>query len=167
MSRLLASVLLLLAVAPWPPAAVASNCNGTQTGLVPLTDLGAGSYQGHQGGLYPGDPKDFYAVAATRKIVSYFRLNVGDWKNWLATNGPILARLDVDPTWDHATATGGNLDVYSPPGRGGHAIAIVGYTPDRFIVRNSWGRGWGDDGFGYASMGYAMSAFTESYGVRV
>ena len=105
--------------------------------------------------------------AAIRKIVSYFCLNVGDWKNWLATNGPILARLDVDLTWDHATATGGNLDVYSLSGRGGHAIAIVGYTADRFIVRNSWGSGWGDDGFGYASMGYAMSAFTESYGVRV
>lgn len=37
-----------------PAVAVASNCAGTQTGLVPLTALGAGTYQGHAGGLYPG-----------------------------------------------------------------------------------------------------------------
>jgi hypothetical protein len=37
-----------------PPRAHASNCAGTSTGLVPITDLGAGFYQGVQGGLYPG-----------------------------------------------------------------------------------------------------------------
>jgi hypothetical protein len=37
-----------------PNATVASNCNGTQTGLVPLTALGTGTYQGYPGGLYPG-----------------------------------------------------------------------------------------------------------------
>jgi len=36
------------------PQARAANCAGTSTGLVPLTDLGAGFYQGVQGGLYPG-----------------------------------------------------------------------------------------------------------------
>ncbi len=30
---------------------------------------------------------------------------------------------------------------------GGHAIAIVGYTAHGFIVQNSWGPGWGADGF--------------------
>ena len=51
--------------------------------------------------------------------------------------------------------------------RGGHAIALVGYTPDRFIVRNSWGTGWGDKGFAYASLAYAKDAFTEAYGISV
>ncbi len=37
-----------------PSAALASNCNGWQTGLIPLTALGAGTYQGYPGGLYPG-----------------------------------------------------------------------------------------------------------------
>lgn len=36
------------------PAAHAANCDSTSTGLVALTDLGAGSYLGAQGGLYPG-----------------------------------------------------------------------------------------------------------------
>lgn len=30
------------------------NCGGTSTGRIPLTDLGAGLYEGYEGGLYPG-----------------------------------------------------------------------------------------------------------------
>jgi len=29
----------------------------------------------------------------------------------------------------------------------GHAVAIVGYTTDGFIIQNSWGSSWGDGGF--------------------
>ena len=120
------------------------------------------------GALYGGDTQTFYALASQLKILSYFNLKVADWKSWLATKGPILTRLDVDGTWDDATKTNGNLDAYKPNTvRGGHAVAIVGYKSDRFIVRNSWGTGWGDKGFGYASLQYAQDAFTESYGVAV
>jgi hypothetical protein len=118
------------------------------------------------GDLYTGDTNTFYALASQLKIQSYFNLKVADWKAWLATKGPILTRLDVDKTWDDATKTKGNLDVYKPNTvRGGHAVAIVGYKTDRFIVRNSWGTEWGDKGFGYASLQYAQAAFTEAYGV--
>jgi hypothetical protein len=123
------------------------------------------------GKLFPGEAKTFYTLAAQLKISSYINLgiNAGAWKMWLATKGPILTRLDVDATWDNAKATQGKMDVYQPDTtRGGHAVAIVGYTPDRFIVRNSWGTTlWGDKGFGYASIAYAQAAFTEAYGVNV
>jgi hypothetical protein len=121
--------------------------------------------------LYGGDPKMFYAEAAKLKISSYFNLgrNPANWKNWLFSKGPILARLNVDDTWDKALRTKGNLDVYHPETtRGGHAVALVGYTRDRFIVRNSWGVvGWGDRGFAYASLAYAKKAFVEAYGVSL
>ena len=120
------------------------------------------------GALYTGDTQTFYATASQLKIQSYFNLKVADWKSWLATKGPILTRLGVDKTWDDATKTNGNLDAYKPNTvRGGHAVAIVGYKTDRFIVRNSWGTSWGDKGFGYASQAYAQDAFTEAYGVAV
>jgi hypothetical protein len=122
--------------------------------------------------LYLGSENTFYALASQRRIAAYFNLgkNVVDWRTWLANHGPILAGLSVDATWDNATATHGKLDTFQPATvRGGHAIAIVGYTADkRFIVRNSWGTSWGDGGFGYASEAYIAGAFfNESYGVTL
>jgi C1A family cysteine protease len=122
--------------------------------------------------MYTGNENALYSLAAQRKIASYYNLqrNLNQWKNWLATNGPILVGVGVDQTWDNATATGGNIDTFLPNTvRGGHAVAVVGYTTmGRFIVRNSWGTGWGDKGFGYVSAAYiAAGFFDESYGAIV
>lgn len=121
--------------------------------------------------MFSGSENTFFATAAQRKIASYFNLekNLQQWKNWLATQGPILAGLSVDATWDNAAATQGQLDAFQPgTARGGHAVCIAGYTADRFIIRNSWGPTWGDKGFGYASAQYISDAFfAESYGVTL
>jgi hypothetical protein len=124
------------------------------------------------GALFTGEEAAFYARAARYKIASYFNLSlrrpsdIEEWRRWIAQNGPILTRLNVDRTWHEARGNGGNLDTYRrETAGGGHAVALVGYTPDRFIVRNSWGTSWGDKGFGYASLAYAQDAFTEAYGV--
>jgi C1A family cysteine protease len=122
--------------------------------------------------MYTGSENTFYAGAAQLRIASYFNLkkDLNQWKSWLSSNGPILAGLGVDHTWDNAAATHGNLDVFMPATvRGGHAVAIVGYTSTgRFIVRNSWGTSWGDKGFGYASAAYITAGFfDESYGVTL
>jgi C1A family cysteine protease len=122
--------------------------------------------------MYTGSENAFYAAAAQLRVSSYFNLrkNLTQWKSWLASHGPILAGLSVDETWDNATKNRGNLDAYLPKtARGGHAISIVGYTAaGRFIIRNSWGTAWGDNGFAYASPEYINGAFfDESYGVTV
>lgn len=122
--------------------------------------------------MYTGDENTFYANCAQRKISAYFNLhkNVTSWKTWLASNGPILAAFNVDSSWDNAAANDGKIDTFhSNTIRGGHAIAIVGYRADgRFIVRNSWGTGWGDKGFGYVHPDYIAAAFfNESYGVTL
>jgi C1A family cysteine protease len=122
--------------------------------------------------MYTGSENTFYAAAAQRRTTAYFNMqkNFNQWKSWLATQGPILVGLSVDHTWDNATATHGNLDTFMPNTvRGGHAVALVGYTATgRFIVRNSWGTSWGDHGFAYASPAYISGAFfNESYGVTV
>lgn len=111
---------------------------------------------------------EFYTKAARLRISSYHNLgtDLNAWKKWLAFQGPILTRLNVDRTWDNAARTNGILQTYYPNTvRGGHAVAFVGYNSKHFIVRNSWGTDWGDKGFGYATYSYAKKAFTEAYGM--
>ena len=89
------------------------------------------------GRLYAGQANTFYALASQLKIFAYFNLgtNQTSWRTWLATKGPILTRLNVDDTWYASTENAGNLDDYLPDKtHGGHAVAIVGYRPGRFIV---------------------------------
>jgi hypothetical protein len=123
-----------------------------------------------EGALYAGEVATFYSISTQLKIASYFNLgtDLAAWRSWLAKKGPILTRLEVDQTWDDATNTHGRMTTYRPrTARGGHAVAIVGYTRTGFIVRNSWGTGWGDNGFGYPTDAYAGKAFSEAYGVTL
>ena len=109
----------------------------------------------------------FYTLAARYRIASYHNLrrNQAAWRRWLSHQGPILARVQVDRTFREASATGGELARFQrDDGHGGHAICLVGYTADGFIVRNSWGADWGDAGFAYAADQYAAEAITEAYG---
>ena len=123
------------------------------------------------GKLSPLKENSFYGTAAQRKIGSYFSLTSGNkldnFKNWLANNGPIAARLLCDRSWERITSHG-KLEKYDTPNpNGGHAITIVGYTKNHFIIRNSFGTGWGNQGFAYASYDYTKAAFDEAYGVKV
>jgi hypothetical protein len=132
------------------------------------------------GRLYPGDENDFYAKAAKMRITSYFNLgkDLGHWRRWIFNHGPVAIRIDPDQSWinlvpfvDTPAETetqSGKLDTYSGSvGLDGHACALVGYTPDGFFVRNSWGSNWGAQGYAFASNAYAGMAFTEAYGVVV
>jgi hypothetical protein len=123
-----------------------------------------------QAGLWRGAEAELYARASRLKIASYYNLGVDlrAWCRWLAQHGPIMVRLDVDDAFYDAAATSGVLTRYNAAMTyGGHAVALVGYTSRRFVVRNSWGTSWGDGGFAYATNAYARSAFTEAYGVVV
>ena len=64
-------------------------------------------------------------------------------KQALIMNGPCIGGLPVyDSTRDNF------WDKYSGDKfQGGHAISIVGYNKEGFIIRNSWGDVFGDDGY--------------------
>ncbi len=120
-----------------------------------------------KGGLSRLGMETFYTRAAKLRIASYHNLGTDPkaWRGWIANQGPVLTRLDVDSTFSNATKKTSVLSTYRPrTARGGHAVCLVGYTPGHFIVRNSWGRSWGDAGFAYATDAYAIEAFTEAYG---
>tara|TARA_R110002096_G_scaffold294768_2_gene489024 strand:+ start:428 stop:1306 length:879 start_codon:yes stop_codon:yes gene_type:complete len=107
-----------------------------------------------------------YAEAAKNRIESYHRLNGPDeWRKWIAERGPVIVQLQPDPAF--YGAKGRVLKDYERQGlrSGAHAVCLVGYGPDLFIVRNSWGKRWGSKGYCYVSEKYAEAAFTESFGI--
>ena len=71
----------------------------------------------------------------------------------VATQGPISVGID---SRDFKFQYHGNGVFYgktckSDPGSGGHAVAVVGYGTengqDYWLVKNSWGSDWGDEGY--------------------
>jgi hypothetical protein len=126
-----------------------------------------------QGGLVAGSPEDFNRSAESRRILSYFtlgddsvpdrRAHFDGWRRWMAHSGPVLILLKADKNLDAATLD--TLDEASV--HGSHAAALFGYGPDHFLVRSSWGPGWGDGGYARMSLDYAAQAVIESYGVIV
>ncbi|MFC1713348.1 C1 family peptidase [Candidatus Poribacteria bacterium] len=73
---------------------------------------------------------------------------IGTWVSWddKDNNGILDPVLDQNGT---------------PIGRGGHAMLVVGYNrPSQyFIVKNSWSRGWGHDGYAYFHYNLVRSCF--------
>ena len=113
----------------------------------------------------------FVKIAGRLKVKAYFNLclkqsgKLERFKEWLAYHGPILTRLECDPSWNNLKRDGRLRKYDKKRAQGGHAVAIVGYSPAHFIIRNSWGTRWGHKGFAYASYEYTMDAFHEAYGI--
>jgi len=47
-----------------------------------------------------------------------------------------------------------------PCGSGGHAMVLVGYTADAWIIKNSWGGSWGDAGYSRWARGKNLCQFS-------
>lgn len=52
------------------------------------------------------------------------------------------------------------------PARGRHAVLAIGHDPDALLIRNSWGRSWGLDGYGWLSNGYAELHVHEAWVIQ-
>ncbi len=128
------------------------------------------------------DTEDFYELAGKFKIKSYYclrydkKLNLDHFKRWLKHRGPILAKVDMDDNFlklDKAGHKNETLHKYLPGEERGHAVTIVGYTKDYFIIRNIFEkscdnhREFGDKGYAHVSYDYMKKAFCEAYGIIV
>jgi hypothetical protein len=97
---------------------------------------------------------------------------VQDLKNALYTYGPVLATFYVYN--DFFSYRSGVYTYTTGSYAGAHAVLIVGYddTQQAFIVKNSWGTGWGESGYfliAYSEVGgtsnFAYSAIAyDGYG---
>lgn len=103
-------------------------------------------------------PLKCYKEALGRRIKTYHRINsVSEMLACLAEGYPFVFGFTVYESFEsrEVAATG----MVNMPGAGekvlgGHAVMAVGYnrSDKRFLVRNSWGRQWGQEG--YFSMPY-------------
>ena len=125
-------------------------------------------------GLYEGAIEQFYESAAQRKITHYYRLDpdadvsatwFGHWRRWLDQHGPVLIVVKVDQAFVDGRSLLVEYDAASASFN--HAAALVGYAPDEFRIRCSWGTGWGEDGHVVATESYLERATLESYGIVV
>jgi Papain family cysteine protease len=98
------------------------------------------------------------SIKNTRFLESLLALGydivIGTWVSWDDSQNAHILRPLLDSNGE-------------PVGRGGHAMLVVGYDrPDEyFILKNSWGLGWGHAGYGYFHYDYIRSCF--KYGFTV
>lgn len=108
-----------------------------------------------------------HADAARYKIDYWRRVNVSDQKELkaqIAAGYPVIIGAMVDIAFKHQGPTSiWNAAAGAP--LGGHAMLVVGYDDGRsaFKVLNSWGKGWGDGGYGWISYGLFSSVVREGY----
>lgn len=88
--------------------------------------------------------KEVMDAAAAYRIKSYFSCyTIKDIKTALVNHGPVLISIKWHPDYKvvDGVLTGGN-----EKGSGYHALVCYGYTPEGFLIQNSWGKNWGVKG---------------------
>jgi len=135
------------------------------------------------------EPSAFcYAFAQNYQALKYYRLDppgttpaqlVDRIKQYVANNLPSMFGFTVYSSYGQAQTTG--AFPFPTPGEtiaGGHAVVVVGYddakkirnsnpggveTTGAFLIRNSWGTGWGQAGYGWLPYEYVLKSLAEDW----
>jgi C1A family cysteine protease len=108
-------------------------------------------------------PAKAYKDAQRERVSSYMRIpqSLVQMKACLAEGFPFVFGFTVFTSMEtDIVSQDGMIPLPQPQDSllGGHAVCAVGYD-DRhhfFIIRNSWGEGWGDAGYGYLPYAYLV-----------
>ena len=124
-------------------------------------------------------PAFCYAFAQSYRAVQYYRISdsnpamlLEQLKASLANGLPFAFGFSVySSIWENAVFDTGNIPFPSVADHleGGHAVMAVGYDDDedRFIIRNSWGQDWGQNGYGTLPYEYVRQSIADDFWVLV
>ncbi len=116
--------------------------------------------------------KECYKLALQKQIREYLRIrNIVEMKQSLADGYPFVFGITIYESFESSfvSKTG---TVPMPRRReaalGGHAMLCVGYddSNQRFIVRNSWGKGWANKGYCTIPYEYMINEANDLWTVR-
>jgi hypothetical protein len=107
----------------------------------------------------PPPSADVVARAHDFKVQGIRRVDISqpdDIKGQLAQANPVMISFKVSTAWMRLRGSTVFTEANPPADdkvQGGHAMTIVGYDEHRqaFRLINSWGKGWGDHGYGWVS----------------
>ncbi len=115
-----------------------------------------------------------YAAASGHHVLQYYQLNNLDLtqiEGSIAAGFPVVIGAKLYPSFNTAaTRATGDIPMPGPneKSNGGHALVIVGYNQatERFTFVNSWGSGWGNDGYGTLPFAYVQEYCAGLYSIR-
>lgn len=133
-------------------------------------------------------PAFCYAFAQNYQAISYYRLDppgtapgalLQQIKSQLAAGLPSMFGFTVYRSIEQASSSGKiPFPVKADKVAGGHAIDAVGYNDDikiknsapdgvetkgALLIRNSWGAGWGDGGYGWLPYEYVLQGLADDW----
>ena len=141
------------------------NCCGTGWNFAPALDFCKNTGVALESSL-PYTPHDQACPSSVSKYMNITAwnqvLSIQDRKNIIATKGPVLGGMAVYSDFSaykhgvYRKTAGSTLSGY-------HAISIVGYDDNQecWICKNSWGTGWGDNG--WFKIGYGECLIDTSF----
>lgn len=134
-------------------------------GVVPLSDF---EYNASTCSTIPG--ATLKQSARQFAIAGWWRVDLGDpsiLKLMLNLGMPVLIGITVDQNFQNLQA-GQIYDTQGGEVAGGHAVVIIGYSDSRqaYKILNSWGKQWGDGGYGWIEYATFKRIVNEAYIVR-